>query len=86
MMQANTNPAATRRHEAPRPGTTLASGGEYRPPISLEPASAYEAVTRQMVVGVSDELREIKSRLNGLLFMVAGSLLLDVALRLASGN
>ena len=51
--------------------------------VSLEPASAYEAVTRQMVIGVDEELREIKARLNGLLFMVAGSLLLDVALRLA---
>ena len=54
-----------------------------RETVSLEPASAYEAVTRQMVLGVSEELREIKARLNGLLFMVAGSLLLDVALRLA---
>ena len=32
---------------------------------------------------MDQELREIKSRLNGLLFMVAGSLLLDVVLRLA---
>ena len=54
-----------------------------RETVSLEPASAYEAVTRQMVIGVSEELREIKARLNGLLFMVAGSLLLDVVLRLA---
>ena len=57
-----------------------------RPAVSLEPASAYEAVTRQMVVAVNDELREIKARLNGLLFMVAGSVLLDVALRLAHGG
>lgn len=57
-----------------------------RETISLEPASAYEAVTRQMVIGVSEELREIKARLNGLLFMVAGSVLLDVASRLAGGR
>ncbi len=57
-----------------------------RETISLEPASAYEAVTRQMVLGLSEELREIKTRLNGLLFMVAGSVLLDVALRLANGG
>lgn len=54
--------------------------------ISLEPASAYEAVTRQMVLSTSEEMREIKTRLNGLLFMVAGSLLLDVAMRLATGG
>ncbi len=50
-------------------------------PIGLQPATAYEAVTRQMVVGLSEELREIKSRLNGLLFMVAGSVLLEVLTR-----
>ena len=54
--------------------------------ISLEPASAYEAVTRQMVLSLSEELKEIKARLNGLLFMVAGSVLLEVALRLANGR
>jgi hypothetical protein len=54
-------------------------------PISLEPVSAYEAVTRQMVLSLDEDLREIKARLNGLLFMVAGSVLLDVALRLAGG-
>jgi hypothetical protein len=57
-----------------------------RPTISLEPATAYEAVTRQMVVALTEELREIKTRLNGLLFMVAGSLLLEMALRLASAT
>ena len=54
--------------------------------ISLEPASAYEAVTRQMVMNLNEDLREIKARLNGLLFMVAGSVLLEVALRLAGGR
>lgn len=54
--------------------------------VSLEPASAYEAVTRQMVLALDEDLKEIKSRLNSLLFMVAGSLLLDLALRLATGS
>jgi hypothetical protein len=35
-----------------------------------------------MVEGLRDELREIKSRLNGLLFLVAGAMLVDMALRL----
>jgi hypothetical protein len=39
-----------------------------------------------MVVALTEELREIKTRLNGLLFMVAGSLLLEMALRLASAT
>jgi hypothetical protein len=55
------------------------AGGEL---VAPGPASIYEAVTRQMVEGLRDELREIKSRLNGLLFLVAGAMLVDMALRL----
>src|SRR5437763_548388 len=51
--------------------------------VELRPASAYEAVTRQMVESLRDDLHEIKGRLNGLLFMVAGTVLLDVALRVS---
>lgn len=67
-------------------GPGLRDPGRPRESISLEPASAYEAVTRQMVLALGEELREIKTRLNGLLFMVAGSLLLDLVLRLATGR
>jgi hypothetical protein len=49
--------------------------------ISLEPATAYEVVTRQMVLDIVEDLREIKARLNGLLFMVVGAVVLDVVTR-----
>lgn len=51
--------------------------------VELKPASAYEAVTRQMVESLAEEIREMKGRLDGMLWMVAGSVLLDVVLRLA---
>jgi hypothetical protein len=51
--------------------------------VELRPVSAYEAVTRQMVEGLADELKEIRGRLNGLLWMVAGAILIDVVMRLA---
>jgi hypothetical protein len=60
--------------------TRQAMTGETR--VVPGPASIYEAVTRQMVEGLRDELREIKERLNGLLFLVAGAMLVDMALRL----
>ena len=56
-----------------------------RPGVDLKPASAYEAVTRQMVEGLEAELREIKGRVNGLLWMVAGAMVLDVAMRVVGG-
>ncbi len=51
--------------------------------LDLEPATAYEVVTRQMVEALGSDLREIKGRLNGLLFLVAGAVVVDLALRLA---
>ncbi|HWV34149.1 MAG TPA: hypothetical protein VNZ55_00850 [Thermomicrobiales bacterium] len=49
--------------------------------IDVRPASTYEAVTRQMVESLADDLREIKSRLNNLVFMIAGAILMDVISR-----
>lgn len=56
-----------------------------RPPLNevdLKPASAYEAVTRTMVEQVAEDLKEIKGRLNGLLWMVAGTVVVEVVMRL----
>ena len=51
-------------------------------PVDLRPANAFEAVTRQMVESLAEDLREIKTRLNGLIFMMAGAIVLDIIARL----
>jgi len=79
-------PIDTAAHAASIVAAGFPESGRHAAPVSLEPASAYEAVTRQMVLGLAEDLKEIKSRLNSLLIMVAGSLLLDLALRLAIGR
>jgi hypothetical protein len=56
------------------------------PKVDLEPASTYEVVTRQMVESLADDLREIKGRLNGLLWMIAGAMVLEIALRLVGAT
>ena len=48
-----------------------------------EDPSAYEAVTRTMVEAVSRELREIRQRVDGLLWLGASALLIDVLMRIA---
>lgn len=53
------------------------------PGVDLVPASAYEAVTRQMVEGLAEDLAEIKGRLNGLLWMMAGAIVIDILARVA---
>ncbi|MCC6703250.1 MAG: hypothetical protein IT334_00150 [Thermomicrobiales bacterium] len=59
--------------------------GQETPAVKLDPASAYEAVTRQMVEGMRDELREIRGRINGLLFLMIGALGIEAILRIAWG-
>jgi len=63
-----------------RPDQENAAPPEQSDPagIDVRPANAYEAITRQMVESLSADLQEIKSRLNNLLFMIAGAILLDV--------
>ena len=76
----------------PKRVSVLASGEEWRfqqpgatkRGVDLAPASTYEVVTRQMVERLTDDLAEIKSRLDGLLFMVAGAIVLDLVIRLTT--
>jgi hypothetical protein len=75
--------AEIQRHRRPRREGTAADSGSPPPGgIELGPASVYEAITRQMVESLRDELREIKSRLNTLLFMVIGAILIEFAMRM----
>jgi len=50
--------------------------------VDLEPVSTYEVVTRQMVDGLRNDLQEIRGRINGLIFLVAGSAIVEVVSRI----
>lgn len=50
-------------------------------PVDLRPSSAFEAITRQMVESLMQELQEIRTRLNGLIFMMIGAVVLDAISR-----
>ncbi len=69
---------AQRRRRAVR--RENAGGGTA--PLDLDPHSAYELLTRQMVQTLSEELREIRLRVNGLIFVTVGAVLTDVVLRI----
>lgn len=49
--------------------------------IDLDPKSTYEVITREKVEHFADELKEIRYRVNGIFYMVIGSVLVDVLLR-----
>lgn len=45
--------------------------------VDLEPKSTYEIITREKVEHIDDELKEIRNRINGIFYLVIGSVLLD---------
>jgi hypothetical protein len=47
---------------------------------SYEP-SGYEMVTRQMVEAISEDVRDIKSKLTNLIFVLAGAVMIDIVSR-----
>ncbi|HWV24210.1 MAG TPA: hypothetical protein VNZ58_08465 [Thermomicrobiales bacterium] len=54
-------------------------------PVDLQPTSTYEAITRQMVVALSEDVKEIKSRTNTIFYVVIGSIILDMLARWIGG-
>ena len=52
-------------------------------PVDLAPKSAHEAITRQMVTDLAADVAEIKSRVNAVLWLLAGAVAIDVVMRLA---
>jgi hypothetical protein len=56
-----------------------------REPVDLQPSSTYEAITRQMVESLADDMKEIKSRINNIFYVVIGGILLDMLTRWLGG-
>jgi hypothetical protein len=59
-----------------------AAGHEGLEPLDLAPRSAHEAITRQMVTDLAADVAEVKSRVNAVLWLVAGAVGIDVVMRL----
>jgi hypothetical protein len=51
----------------------------------LTPANAYEMVTRQMVESIAEDVRDIKSKITNLIFVLAGAVVLDIVSRALGG-
>jgi hypothetical protein len=47
----------------------------------LVPGSSYEAVTRQMVKSLTGEVRDVKQRVNHLITLIVGAILLEILMR-----
>ena len=51
--------------------------------VDLTPKSAHEAITRQMVTDLAADVAEVKTRVNAVLWLLAGAVAIDVVMRLA---
>jgi hypothetical protein len=60
----------------------LSSHAERRPAVDLEPASAYELVTRQIVVRLDRDVRALRKRIDALIFMVLSAIVAEAVSRL----
>jgi hypothetical protein len=56
---------------------------EHAEPVDLTPKSAHEAITRQMVTDLAADVAEVKTRVNAVLWLLAGAVAVDVVMRLA---
>lgn len=52
------------------------------PQVSLSPGCAYGVRYAQLLEDLQKDLAEVKARLNGLLFLLAGTVALDIVLKL----
>jgi len=57
-----------------------------RTALEQEPATVYEIVTRQMVEELARDVRDLRRRIDTLLFMVAAAIVVDLALRLTGAG
>lgn len=71
--------ARYRRCRDARPALPQPSGN---PDLSLY---IEEAVTRRIVEDVVEEVREMRDRMTNLLFLIAGSVLVDILMRMRGG-
>jgi hypothetical protein len=49
--------------------------------VDLAPGSAYEVVTRTKVDELAADVKEIRGRIDGIFWLIAGSIVVDVLLR-----
>ncbi|MBX3068873.1 MAG: hypothetical protein KF883_00095 [Thermomicrobiales bacterium] len=55
-----------------------------RTEVELGPGTVYEVVTRNMVNSLSDDVREIRNRINGLFWLLAGTVAVDLVMKALS--
>lgn len=58
--------------------TSKEAVSQGRVAVDERPRSVYELVTRQMLAGLKDDVAEVKGRVNALLWLVAGAIIVEL--------
>ncbi len=54
--------------------------------IEMGPGNAYEVVTRTKVEELADDVKEIRGRIDGIFWLIAGSIVVEVLQRALGGG
>ncbi len=65
-----------------RLGRTIRRRSASKGKLKSEPVSVYEVITRQMVEEFGRQLRDVRKRIDTLLFVVIAAIVLDLVMRL----
>ncbi|HEX9990035.1 MAG TPA: hypothetical protein VGE45_16375 [Chloroflexia bacterium] len=79
-MKSNVRVLGYGGQERKRPLPAEAQGDEVA--IDDKPKSVYEMMTRQMLLELKDSVGEVKGRVNTLLWLVIGAILLELVMKL----
>ncbi len=62
---------------------TPSAASETQPPPDLEPASAFEALLRQQILALEQQLQDLRGRINDLFLLIVGAVALQAVMRIA---
>ena len=71
---------ARKNHAAP-PAPTPSSAS--RPAVNTEPSTAFEALLRQQMESLEQQLQDLRGRINNLFILIVGTVALQAVLRVA---
>lgn len=75
---------ATMRRRTARRRSRIPGAAATPPPLNLDPATAYEVLTRQMVEDLTREVAATRQRVDTMFYLVIGSIVLDVVMRIGA--
>ena len=72
-----------KRQSAPPPAPTIIENSPARTALDTEPSTAFEALLRQQMQSLEQQLKDLRGRLNNLFLLIIGTVALQAIMRIA---